>query len=79
VVASNRASIPEALGDAALYVDPEKPEELAAGIVRVLADQALAERLRQAGRRRAAEFTARMAAQEHLALYAEILATRGRR
>jgi len=57
VVCSNLASVPEVAGEAALQVDPRDPEALAGAIVRVLADDSLRVDLREAGLRRAAEFT----------------------
>ena len=73
VVASDRASIPEVLGDAALYADPEDPGALAKAVLRILHDPALVRRLREAGRRRAAEFTAERSAREYLDVYREAL------
>jgi glycosyltransferase involved in cell wall biosynthesis len=54
VVSSNRSSLPEVAGDAALLVDPEDRRALRAAIERALADP---EPLRAQGRARAAEFT----------------------
>ena len=53
VVAADRGALPEVCADAALYVDPEDPQAVAAGIERALGDA----RLRAAGPARAAEFT----------------------
>jgi len=57
VVASNRASLPEVLGDAALLVDPENEEEFAEALVRVLTDPDLQAYLSHKGRKRAAGYT----------------------
>jgi glycosyltransferase involved in cell wall biosynthesis len=56
VVASDRTSLPEVVGDAALLSDPMSPRALADAVARVLADEALAAGLRERGLRRAAEF-----------------------
>lgn len=74
VVSSNRTSLPEVLGQAALFADPEQPQELADRILQVLTDPALAQRLSQTGRQHAATFTAQRAAAQYLALYASLLA-----
>lgn len=74
VVASNRTALPEILGDAALLVDPEDPQALAAGILRVLTDPTLAQQLRRAGYARAALFSASQAAAQYAALYERLLA-----
>jgi glycosyltransferase involved in cell wall biosynthesis len=42
VVASNRGSLPEVLGDAGLTVDPDKPDDLAKAIATIVGDQAYA-------------------------------------
>ena len=76
VVASDRTSIPEVLGDAAVYADPEDPAALADAVIRVLTDRALAARLREAGPRQAARYTAARAAQGYLDVYREVLASR---
>jgi glycosyltransferase involved in cell wall biosynthesis len=54
VVCSNRASLPEVAGDAAVLVDPGNPNEIRHGIERALSDSEL---LRARGRERAAGFT----------------------
>ena len=57
VVASHATAIPEAGGDAALYVPPDDAEALAAALGRVLGDEGYAAELRRAGLARAAEMT----------------------
>jgi glycosyltransferase involved in cell wall biosynthesis len=69
VVASNRASLPEALGDAAIMVDPESVGLLHDAIRRVITDPALAENLRERGLVQAARFTWRAAAERTVAAY----------
>jgi glycosyltransferase involved in cell wall biosynthesis len=54
VVSSNRSSLPEVAGDAALLVDPEDRRALRAAIEQALVE---ADRLGAAGRERAARFT----------------------
>ncbi len=56
VVASDRGALPEVVGDAGLLVAPEAAA-LEDALARVLTDDALAARLRAAGRERAAAFT----------------------
>ena len=57
VVCSNAASLPEAAGDAAHYVNPENAEELTAGLEKVLHDSAYADALRQKGTIQAKKFS----------------------
>lgn len=56
VLTSNRTSLPEVAGEAALLVDPESPEEVAEGIRRILTDSSLRLSLRNKGLARAKEF-----------------------
>jgi glycosyltransferase involved in cell wall biosynthesis len=57
VITSNRSSLPEVAGEAALYVDPDDPASIAGAIMRLAGQPALREQLVEAGRRRAARFT----------------------
>ena len=56
VISSRAASLPEVLGEAAIYVDPHSPQDIAAGLERVLDSEFLQQRLRLAGPVRAALF-----------------------
>jgi glycosyltransferase involved in cell wall biosynthesis len=56
VVATNRTSIPEILGDAPLYIDPCRLDGITAAMQQVLSDAALREQLSQAGLRRVRNF-----------------------
>lgn len=73
VVASNRASIPEVTGGAALLVDPTKPEEISHGMQRILEDTALRSEIVRAGIRRAMEFRWEIVAKQVLSAYREVL------
>ena len=73
VACSDRSSLPEVAGDAALLFDPEREEEIAAAIERLLADGAQAAGLREAGRAQAARFTWERTAQLTVAAYARAL------
>jgi glycosyltransferase involved in cell wall biosynthesis len=66
VVASNRSSLPEVAGDAALLVDPEDHAAMRAAIERALRES---DRLSAAGRERAARFTWERTAQLTAAAY----------
>jgi glycosyltransferase involved in cell wall biosynthesis len=56
VVTSNSTSLPEVMGDAAVFVDPYEVESIADGIRRVVEDAALREQLRSRGLERAKLF-----------------------
>ncbi len=63
VVASNTTALPEAVGDAALTIDPTNIEEMVEAMTRLLDDISLKKRLRQKGLERAAHFTWKRTAQ----------------
>jgi len=71
---SDRASLPEIAGDAALLFDPSDPAAIRTAIERLLADAALRERLRVAGLERAAQFSWERCARETADVYARALA-----
>ena len=73
VIASNAASLPEILGDAALLVAPDDVEGLTRAMRAILSNPALAQRLSKAGRERAAPFTWKACASAHLALYESLM------
>jgi glycosyltransferase involved in cell wall biosynthesis len=56
VIASNRAALPEVVGDAGPLVDPDQPAELAQAISRMLDDEAFAADCARRGLARAREF-----------------------
>ncbi len=74
VVCSDAASLPEAVGDAAVMVDPLQVEALAQTILHVLTDERLQEELRQKGLVRARQFTWERTARQVIAVYREVLA-----
>jgi glycosyltransferase involved in cell wall biosynthesis len=74
VVCSNRTSLPEVVGDAALTVDPENTDALADAMYRVLTDNTLQADLRARSLQRATHFSWHRTATETLAVYEETLA-----
>lgn len=73
VVASNVSSIPEAGGEAALYVNPANPSELANRIAAVLDSPAQAATMRAEGIRRARRFSWERAGRETAVVYRSAL------
>ena len=57
VISSNRAAMPEVLGEAAVMVDPAQPAAMASALTLLVENEQMRQRLRLAGLRRAAEFT----------------------
>jgi glycosyltransferase involved in cell wall biosynthesis len=68
VIVSNRASLPEVVGDAALLVDPLRVDAIGSALASVLSDTALREDLRRRSLARADTVRARRPAQQVLAL-----------
>jgi glycosyltransferase involved in cell wall biosynthesis len=56
VIVSNRASLPEVVGEAGLFFDPEEPEELAEKMSLLGNDEGLRQRLKERGRAQAQKF-----------------------
>ncbi len=73
VVTSNISSLPEVAGDAAVLVDPRDEQGLAAAIARLLRDEALRGRLREAGIARARQFSWEATARRTLDAYAAVV------
>jgi glycosyltransferase involved in cell wall biosynthesis len=73
VVVSNTSSLPEVVGDAALLVDPEEPDEMTVAIWRLLSDDAVRQQMRDKGLKRAGLFSWRRAAQETLGIYRRLV------
>jgi glycosyltransferase involved in cell wall biosynthesis len=74
VVAADRGALPETCGDAALLVDPDDPDAVAAAVLRAAGDEAERGRLRAAGLERARSFTWERAAAATDALLARAAA-----
>jgi glycosyltransferase involved in cell wall biosynthesis len=73
VVTSNRSALPEVAGDAALLVQPDQSEEIAAALTRLAEDVSLREKLAEAGRARAKRFSWRLAVEQTYGVYQELL------
>jgi len=57
VITSNISSLPEAGGDAAYYIDPEKPDEIGVALKTILSDQALRKSMIAKGKVNAQRYT----------------------
>jgi glycosyltransferase involved in cell wall biosynthesis len=73
VLTSDRSSLPEVAGEAALLVDPTDQAAISAGLLRLVGDRALRARLAAAGPRRAGRFTWSATAAATWAAYLEAL------
>lgn len=73
VVTSNRASLPEVLGNAGLTVDPDSVEQLAAALVQILIDDDMRTALGERGYQRAAGFSWDRTARDTLTVYQQTL------
>jgi glycosyltransferase involved in cell wall biosynthesis len=72
VITSSTSSMPEVAGDAALIIDPFKPEEITSAMIRLQDDKTLTTDLIQKGFARAAKFSWVAMAREVLGLYMDI-------
>ena len=69
VLSSNRASLPEVVGDGAFLIDPERPDMTAAALASLLDDKDSRAELAARGLRRAAQFTWERSARHTLDVY----------
>jgi len=69
VITSNRASLPEVAGEAAIMVDPDDREALREAMLRMLEDEQEAKHCSELGLAQAARFTWRACAEKTLAVY----------
>jgi glycosyltransferase involved in cell wall biosynthesis len=72
VITSNTSSMPEVAGDAALFVDPFKPEQITEAIIVMLEDEKVRQDYIEKGLSRAAEFSWKSMAEDVLKLYKQI-------
>ncbi len=73
VLTSNRSALPEVAGAAALLVDPQRTDEIADGLHRLIENEELRTDLAQRGRLRAAEFPWKRAVHQTYGVYRELL------
>lgn len=73
VVASKTSSLPEVGGEAALYVDPHDPKDIAEKVARATEDEKLRKQMVERGIKRARAFTWRRTAEANLEVYNEVL------
>ncbi len=76
VACSDRSSLPEVVGDAALLFDPEDVGQITKAIERLLGDRELRGRLRRAGSERVGRFSWQATASETVESYRRALADR---
>jgi glycosyltransferase involved in cell wall biosynthesis len=74
VVSSNRASLPEVVGEGGILIDPESPEMIADACRRIAGDSALRQFLREAGLRQARRFSWAKTAEQTREVYRAALA-----
>jgi glycosyltransferase involved in cell wall biosynthesis len=72
VVASDRASLPEVLGDAAVFTDPLNPSETADTVIAVLTDENARQQLIATGKEQAAKYKWTETARQVVSLYEKV-------
>jgi glycosyltransferase involved in cell wall biosynthesis len=72
VVTSSAACLPEVCGDAALYADPDRPDEWVSAVARLHADPTLRESLRARGLERVKRYSWARIAEQYLELMARM-------
>jgi glycosyltransferase involved in cell wall biosynthesis len=72
VITSSLSCMPEIAGDAAIFINPHEPSEIADAASRILNDEELAKTLSAAGKKRASLFTWSAATNKTVAVYHEV-------
>lgn len=72
VITSNISSLPEAGGDAAIYINPEDTDDIAHKITRVITDEKLRHELKEKGKKQITKFSWKKSAQETLEILEEV-------
>jgi glycosyltransferase involved in cell wall biosynthesis len=73
VITSNTSSLPEVAGDAAIWIDPQEPMQMAEAILQVIANPQLRQNLIAKGKERVKSFSWEKTARETLNAYQSIL------
>ena len=73
VVASNNSSLPEVLGEAAVYFNPEKTDEMYQAIRKVISDERLTSRLVAAGYERVKQFSWEAMSKQTMDIYRSVI------
>lgn len=75
VITSNTSSMPEVAGEAAILIDPAEPIAIAEAMQQILNNTILQKEMKEAGLRRAAEFSWKNTAQQVLSTYQHCVAS----
>ena len=73
VITSNRSALPEVAGDSAMLVDPYDSDALSAGLLRLISDAELCQKLSRMGTARAKLFPWARTVKETYSVYSELL------
>lgn len=73
VITSNLSSLPEAAGEAALFIDPESVTEIKKAMQKMLIDSSLRKKLIQEGRKQLEKFSWEKTAKETLSVFEEVV------
>lgn len=73
VISSNRTCLPEVLGEAALYIDPENPKDIADAMQKMIEDDGIRFDLKQAAREELKRYSWERLAQETIMVYGQAL------
>ena len=75
IACSNRSAMPEVLGNAGIYFDPESPDQIADALTMLLKDHDLRAMLAQEAYDRAREYSWERCAKETFSFLAEVIKT----
>jgi glycosyltransferase involved in cell wall biosynthesis len=72
VITSNTSSMPEIAGDAAMIIDPFKPEQITDALIQIISSQSLKKQLIERGLQQSAKFSWKAMAKDVLEIYNQI-------
>ena len=73
VIVSDRTSLPEVCGDAALYIEPDNPEDIKEKIELILNDESLQKQMIERGKQQSSRYSWEESAKEHMQLFKRLL------
>ncbi len=73
VICSDRGSLPEVAGEAAIYVDPDNIEQIVQALVKVFAENEFRYKLVKSGKKQARKFSWEKTARETFAVYKKVI------
>ncbi|RLC39594.1 MAG: glycosyltransferase family 1 protein, partial [Candidatus Coatesbacteria bacterium] len=79
VIVSDRSSLPEVVGDAGLYVNPDREDKIAEAIIQLLTNEKMKDRYAERGYQRSKMFSWYKTVSDTVKVYEKVVAERARK